>query len=98
MAMNKDGSGLREAQLKRLRYAIVDMALKVANNSSLVKAGFDVAVHNPALIKRVQRPVAVAHKRIKPAIEKFIDQVSAIVGAPMPLAWSRTKPMTQKRR
>ena len=72
---------------KRLRDALVDLVLAMINNTTLIMAGYDLAVARPDLVKSVDRRVKAAHGRVKPELAKFVAQLEEVTGYPMPEAF-----------
>jgi hypothetical protein len=83
---NKAGY-LPERREKRLRRMVGHLALDMINNTTLVKAGYDLALARPDLVKRVDRRVQKAHSKVKVKLVRFMAELEDVVGCPMPWAF-----------
>jgi hypothetical protein len=63
------GTGrLTRKQAGRLRRSVARLMLAMTNSLSLIEAGYVIAVKRPDLVKRIDRPVLAARKKVKPEL------------------------------
>lgn len=77
-------SYLTKRQAKRLFSSVEELVLAMTNNTALMRAGYDLALKKPELVKRYDRRIIAAHKRVKPALTKFVAVLDDVVGCRMP--------------
>lgn len=78
---------LTERRAKRLQRSVAHFVLAIANNTALIRAGYDLALKKPELVKRYDRRVIAAHERVKPTLIQFVAGLEDVVGCCMPWAY-----------
>jgi hypothetical protein len=85
--MQRKSTYLSGEQAERLRRAVSDLVLAMTNNTVLIKAGYDLALKKPNLVKRVDKRVRSAHGKVKPKLVKFVAELEDVLDLPMPWAF-----------